>query len=185
MADKFCCNCKKECHCNDSSPFGRTFDPHQRHWSYTISMWQQCCKVMLRVDSSHWMWSYWGPWAYNTQKIQKRFYKWAGRGGNASELRIQKMYCSDSNRCIMDYKQMASKLRSISRLQFRSCSGQLCSRHPVQAGTSCRNKSSVFYEIYTVKFIPLLGSLCMFRVFYTPIIRSTIFNCIYSHWYKQ
>jgi len=24
----------------------------------------------------------------------------------------------------------------------------------------------------------------MFRVFYTPIIRSTIFNCFYSHWYK-
>ena len=37
---------------------------------------------------------------------------------------------------------------------------------------------------YAVNFIPLLGSLYMFRVFYTPIIRSTIFNCIYSHWYK-
>ena len=39
-------------------------------------------------------------------------------------------------------------------------------------------------QLYAVKFIPLLGSLYMFRVFYTPIIRSTIFNCIYSHWYK-
>ena len=39
-------------------------------------------------------------------------------------------------------------------------------------------------QVYAVKFIPLLGSLYMFRVFYTPIIRSTIFNCIYSHWYK-
>ena len=37
---------------------------------------------------------------------------------------------------------------------------------------------------YAVNFIPVLGSLYMFRVFYTPIIRSTIFNCIYSHWYK-
>ena len=39
-------------------------------------------------------------------------------------------------------------------------------------------------QLYAVKFIPLLGSLYMFRVFYTPIIRCTIFNCIYSHWYK-
>ena len=37
---------------------------------------------------------------------------------------------------------------------------------------------------YAVNFILLLGSLYMFRVFYTPIIGSTIFNCIYSHWYK-
>ena len=37
-------------------------------------------------------------------------------------------------------------------------------------------------QLYSVNFIPLLGSLYMFRVFYTPIIRSTIFNCIYSHW---
>ena len=36
-------------------------------------------------------------------------------------------------------------------------------------------------QLYAVNFIPLLGSLYMFRVFYTPIIRSTIFNCIYSH----
>ena len=28
-------------------------------------------------------------------------------------------------------------------------------------------------NLYAVKFIPLLGSLYMFRVFYTPIIRST------------
>ena len=39
-------------------------------------------------------------------------------------------------------------------------------------------------QLYAVNFIPLLGSLYMFRVFYTPIIRSTIFNCIYSHCYK-
>jgi len=39
-------------------------------------------------------------------------------------------------------------------------------------------------QLYAVNVIPLLGSLYMFRVFYTPIIRSTIFNCIYSHWYK-
>ena len=32
-------------------------------------------------------------------------------------------------------------------------------------------------QLYAVKFIPLLGSLYMFRVFYTPIIGSTIFNC--------
>jgi len=40
--------------------------------------------------------------------------------------------------------------------------------------------SILFYEItnqmqlYAVNFIPLLGSLYMFRVFYTPIIRSTM-----------
>ena len=28
-------------------------------------------------------------------------------------------------------------------------------------------------QLYAVNFIPLLGSLYMFRVFYTPIIRST------------
>ena len=40
-------------------------------------------------------------------------------------------------------------------------------------------------QLYAVNFIPLLDSLYMFRVFYTPIIRSTIFkNCIYSHWYR-
>jgi len=39
-------------------------------------------------------------------------------------------------------------------------------------------------QLYAVNFIPLLGSLYMFRVFYTSIIRSTILNCIYSHWYK-
>jgi len=36
-------------------------------------------------------------------------------------------------------------------------------------------------QLYAVKFIALLGSLYMFRVFYTQIIRSTIFNSIYSH----
>ena len=39
-------------------------------------------------------------------------------------------------------------------------------------------------QLYAVSFIPLLGSLYMFPLFYTPIIRSTIFNCIYSYWYK-
>ena len=29
-------------------------------------------------------------------------------------------------------------------------------------------------QLYAVNFIPLLGSLYMFRVFYTPIIRSSI-----------
>ena len=39
-------------------------------------------------------------------------------------------------------------------------------------------------QLYAVNFVPLLGPLYMFWVFYTPIIRSTIYNCIYSHWYK-
>ena len=39
-------------------------------------------------------------------------------------------------------------------------------------------------QLYAVNFIPLLGPLYMFRMFYTPIIRSTILYCIYSHWYK-
>jgi len=38
-------------------------------------------------------------------------------------------------------------------------------------------------QLYAVNFIPLLGPLYMFRAPYTPIIRSTLFNCIYSHWY--
>ena len=39
-------------------------------------------------------------------------------------------------------------------------------------------------QLYAVKFIPLLSSLYMFRAAHTSIIRSTMFNCIYSHWYK-
>ena len=31
-------------------------------------------------------------------------------------------------------------------------------------------------QLYAVNLIPLLGSLYMFRMFYTPIIRSTIYN---------
>ena len=31
-------------------------------------------------------------------------------------------------------------------------------------------------QVHAVSFIPLLGSLYRFRVFYTPIIRSTIFK---------
>ena len=38
-------------------------------------------------------------------------------------------------------------------------------------------------QLYAVNFIPLLGSLYMFRVFYTPIIRSScicwLFHRIY------
>ena len=33
-------------------------------------------------------------------------------------------------------------------------------------------------QLYAVNFIPLLGLLYMFRVFYTPIIRSTILKTI-------
>jgi len=39
-------------------------------------------------------------------------------------------------------------------------------------------------QLYAVNFIPLLSSLYMFRAPHTPIIRSTMLNCIYSHWYK-
>ena len=39
-------------------------------------------------------------------------------------------------------------------------------------------------QLYAVNSIPLPGPLYMFRVFYTPIIRNTIFNYNYSHWYK-
>ena len=31
-------------------------------------------------------------------------------------------------------------------------------------------------QLYAVNFIPLVGSLYMFRVFYTPIIRNIIFK---------
>ena len=34
-------------------------------------------------------------------------------------------------------------------------------------------------QLYALNFIPLLGSLYMFRVFYTPIIRSTILKTVY------
>ena len=33
-------------------------------------------------------------------------------------------------------------------------------------------------QLYAVNFIPLLGSLYMFRVFYTPIIRCTILKTV-------
>ena len=33
-------------------------------------------------------------------------------------------------------------------------------------------------QLYAVNFIPLLGSLYMFRVFYTPIIGSTILKTV-------
>ena len=35
-------------------------------------------------------------------------------------------------------------------------------------------------QLYAVNFIPLLGSLYMFRVFYTPIIRSTILKTVFT-----
>ena len=35
-------------------------------------------------------------------------------------------------------------------------------------------------QLYAVNFIPLLGSLYMFWVFYTPIIRSTIHRIYYD-----
>jgi len=40
-------------------------------------------------------------------------------------------------------------------------------------------------QLYAVNFIPLLRSLYMFRAAHTSIIRSTKFNCIYSHWYNH
>ena len=40
-------------------------------------------------------------------------------------------------------------------------------------------------QLYAVNFIPLLSSLYMFRAAHTPIIRSTKFNCIYSHCYNH
>ena len=48
---------------------------------------------------------------------------------------------------------------------------------------SIRNNQQM--PLYTVNFIPLLSSLYMFRAAHTPIIRSTKFNCIYSHWYNH
>ena len=33
-------------------------------------------------------------------------------------------------------------------------------------------------QLYAVNFIPLLGSLYMFRMFYTPITRSTILKIV-------
>ena len=44
---------------------------------------------------------------------------------------------------------------------------------------SIRNNQQM--QLYAVNFIPLLSSLYMFRAAHTPIIRSTKFNCIYSH----
>ena len=37
-------------------------------------------------------------------------------------------------------------------------------------------------QLYAVNFIPMLGSLYMFRVFYTPIIRITIYIIEYIRW---
>jgi hypothetical protein len=48
---------------------------------------------------------------------------------------------------------------------------------------SIRNNQQM--QLYAVNFIPLLSSLHMFRAAHTPIIRSTKFNCIYSHWYNH
>ena len=46
-----------------------------------------------------------------------------------------------------------------------------------------RNNQQV--QLYAVNFISLLSSLYMFRAAHTPIIRSTKFNCIDSHWYNH
>ena len=40
-------------------------------------------------------------------------------------------------------------------------------------------------QLYAVNFIPLLGSLYTFRVFYTPIIRITLYNFIYSLFHSR
>ena len=58
-----------------------------------------------------------------------------------------------------------------------------CATISVNDGTSltCFLWNNQQMQLYAVNFIPLLGSLYMFRVFYTPIIRSTIYICIYSH----
>ena len=54
------------------------------------------------------------------------------------------------------------------------------------------NKETLFWilwnnqqmQLYAVNFIPLPSSLYMFRAPHMPIIRSTMFNGIYSHWHK-
>ena len=50
---------------------------------------------------------------------------------------------------------------------------------------SCCIRNNQQMHLYAVNFIPLLSSLYMFRAAHTPIIRSTKFNCIYSHWYNH
>jgi len=40
-------------------------------------------------------------------------------------------------------------------------------------------------QLYAVNFISLLSSLYMFQAVHAPIIRSTKFNSIYSHWYNH
>ena len=74
-------------------------------------------------------------------------------------------------------------------LSISTCFGQICA-HRQEKQLCLRDTLYLFLwnnqqmQLYAVNFIPMLGSLYMFRVFYTPIIKSTIFNCIYSHWYK-
>ena len=58
----------------------------------------------------------------------------------------------------------------------------LASKQPHNLYDVLRNNQQM--QLYAVNFIPLLSSLYMFRAGHTPIIRSTMFNCIYSHWYK-
>ena len=60
---------------------------------------------------------------------------------------------------------------------------QICLQDVSYVHSYCILLNNQQMQLYAVNFIPLLGSLYMFRVFYTPIIRNTIFNCIYSHWY--
>ena len=81
---------------------------------------------------------------------------------------------------------------------YVQCNTEVCSSNHCCSGKA--NKHYIFYiycsvhhnilwnnqqmQLYAVNFIPLLGSLYMFRAAHTPIIRSTMFNRIYSHLYK-
>ena len=64
---------------------------------------------------------------------------------------------------------------------------KLCTGHMAHRGSRGIALLYVIQQVqlYVVNFIPLLSSLYMFRAAHTPIIRSTKFNCIYSHWYNH
>ena len=57
-------------------------------------------------------------------------------------------------------------------------------RHCVGVNEVLSSVNNQQMQLYAVNFITLLCSLYMFRVFYTPIIRSTILKTIYSHWHR-
>ena len=71
------------------------------------------------------------------------------------------------------------------------CSGHAVQQHRINVDCWAKVRSTFILlnkqhiQPFAVNFIPLPGSLYMFRVFYTPIISSTIFNCIYSLRYKS